>query len=269
MATFLYEFMRQVDENWMEIDLLITEAESARASNLSLYNAICRSASILMVSHLEGFTKGLVKAVVRDLNENCDFGELPKPIQRTYCKKYLGNNIDSVGDKHEKKVVLLIDKFSEMKSKISHEPFHFPVNKNPNPNVINAIYTNFGIKNVFLHLHQSELDDVFSESHDYVIECIQREKDNVSIGVSQFPYTMTFSNMGLTKSVLDVKGGRTLWEEFIDQINMKRHSIAHGNDFVNSEDVVVLKESKARLVFLQLGLISIVGAYISENIVSK
>ena len=62
MSTFAYEFLNQLDEQWCEVDLLISEARSAQNQNKEeFYDVLCRSASFLIVAHLEGFVKRAYK----------------------------------------------------------------------------------------------------------------------------------------------------------------------------------------------------------------
>ena len=97
MTTFLKDFVSTNEDKWEEIDLLIKTAQDIQDEDEKLYNAICRSLTVLLVAHLEGFTKDIVKCFIQDLNRNCGFSELPIAVKRTYCKKYLGNKPDGKG----------------------------------------------------------------------------------------------------------------------------------------------------------------------------
>jgi len=130
MATFLNDYIHGVDEKWQEIDILINNAKRIEDNDENLYNAICRSITVLLVAHLEGFAKDLVKNVIRDLNQYCDFSALPAAIKRTYCTKYLGNNYEK-NRNYEKYMSKLIEKFEQTNCRISDEPFFYSKNKNP------------------------------------------------------------------------------------------------------------------------------------------
>lgn len=265
MSTFLYEFVKHLDDNWHEVDLLIQEATKIEKSNNSLYNALCRSITVLVVAHLEGFTKEVAKAVVRDFDSNCIFKDLPPALQRTYCKKYIGLNIDNRDKSYEKKISSLISKFIDVESRISVEPFLLSTNKNPNPSTIETIFQNFGVSNVFAHLHESELDRVFSEPNKRIKDYINEQKLHILKASSSFPYSCSLSRIDLEKSLGKIPR-RTLWEEFLDQVNKKRHRVAHGNAFDNLDGVSLLEERKDKIVYLQLGLIELLAGSLSKQI---
>lgn len=264
MPTFLHDFVNQVDEKWSEVDLLISKAKEIQKETPSLYNALCRSTTVLIVAHLEGFIKDLAKSIIHDLNKELRFDQLPTAIKRTYCFNYLGRNLDSSDKKYEKKITKLIDKFDEVDCNISHEPFFFAVNRNPNPDVIHTIFRNFGIENVFELLHESDLDNVFSDSINVTKAKIETLKKEIKDEILSFPYTFDKSKYNLIKTSYQQ---RTMWQEFLDQINQKRHVVAHGSEFGNLDDAAELEERKTKVVLLQLGLIGILTDFIVSEII--
>ena len=262
MSTFLHDFVNQIDEKWSEVDLLISKAKEVQEENQSLYNALCRSVTVLIVAHLEGFTQDLVKSIVHDLNRELSFDQLPTAIKRTYCFNYLGRNFGSNDKKFEQKISKLIDKFDEVNCEISQEPFLSAVNRNPNPEIIHTIFKNFGIEDVFALLHESDLDNVFSDTISVTKAKIEILKNEIKDEILSFPYTFDKSKYNLVKSAYQQN---TMWQEFLDQINQKRHLVAHGSEFENLDDAAELEERKAKVVLLQFGLIGI----LSNVIVSK
>lgn len=265
MTTSLFEFVNQIEDNWSEVEVLLRCAESYEDKDKKLYDALCRSIAILIVAHMEGFAKGLVKSLIHDINMNCTFDQLPESIQRTYCKKYLGANIDSGDKSHDKKITSLIEKFSGMRCLISHEPFYFPVNKNPNPEILDMVFENFGIKNVFNYLHESLLDQVFSETKAEVEERVGSQREYVLSAIRVFPYTCNYGRMGF-KSSSASKKAKTMWQDFLEQTNRKRHSVAHGNEFDNTETASILRGRKNKVQVLQLGLVELIAAFISSKL---
>lgn len=264
MTTSLFEFVNQIDENWSEVDVLLICAESYEDKNKKLYDALCRSISILIVAHMEGFAKGLVKSVINDINSCCTFDQLPEPIQRTYCKKYLGANIDSGDKAYNKKIVSLITKFSSLQCFISPEPFYFPVNKNPNPDILELVFENFGIPNVFGYLHESLLDQVFSETKAEVEERVKSQKSHILPAINVFPYACDYERMGFKASTASKKT-KTMWQDFLEQTNRKRHSVAHGNEFDNTETASILRGRMNKIQVLQFGLVELISAFISSK----
>ncbi|WNZ57370.1 MAE_28990/MAE_18760 family HEPN-like nuclease [Microbulbifer sp. MKSA007] len=264
MSTYLLDFVEQLDEKWKEVDTLLNEAKKHEESNSELYNALCRSITVLIVAHLEGFTKDLVKAIVRDVNQELAFGNLSIAMQRTYCRKYLGEQHEVNGN-YESKLKKLIEKFCEVGGKISHEPFLKSSNKNPKPDVIKTIFENFGVNDVFTKLHKSTLDEVFSESDKELENKISVSKQYLKASTNNFPYPCTKEALGIQTSKNKSKE-RTLWQVFLDEINQKRHEVAHGNDFENGESVNVLESRKNKIVYLQLGLVQLIASTISDKV---
>jgi len=263
MATFLSDFIQSLDNNWEEVDTLLIHAEEVKDTNQKLYNALCRSVTILIVAHLEGFIKDLIKNIIQDINLGCDFSNIPEALKRTYCKSYLGSNLDNKDKNYETKINRLIEKFNGMDCSISHEPFLFPVNKNPNPHIINVIFNNIGIKNIFSCLHESELESIFSASASELVVKSNMLKEEINEMIGTFPYDIGAEKYNLQKKVCLSK---TIWEEFLDDINHKRHSVAHGNEFNNSDDVSELKMRKIKVVILQQLLVFIICQKITSGI---
>jgi len=230
---------------------------------LKLYNALCRSVTILIVAHLEGFVKDLIKNIVQDINRNCIFSNMPEALKRTYCKSYFGSNLDNKDKGYEAKIKKLIEKFDSIGCSISHEPFLFPVNKNPNPHIISIIFNNTGIKDLFSCLHKSEFESIFSDSISELIEKNNTLKEEINEMVAIFPYDIDTEKYNLHKKSCSSK---TIWEEFLDDINQKRHSVVHGNDFNNSVDVNELQIRKTKVVILQQLLIFIICHKITSGI---
>lgn len=254
MSTFLQDFTLSLDSKWAEIDTLISRAKELKDADAAFYNAICRSTTVLIVAHLEGFTKDLIKNVVADLNRSDCFMSLPKAVKRTYCIKYIGSPLDVDPKSHNKKIESLIEKFDDLNSKISHEPFFYSKNKNPSSSVLITAFENFGIVKVFDYLHESELDGIFASS----VPDARRQslflKDLVIRGAEIYPYRIDNLGLGIEKKKVTKK---TLWEEFVDQINAKRHLIAHGNEFDNNDDISELERRRVIVELLQYALIAI------------
>lgn len=258
MPTFLSEFTRELEQRWEEIDLLITQCEVAENGNPKLYSALSRSISVLIVAHLEGFTKDLVKTVIHDINQNANFSRLSIEIQRTYCRKFLGNQ-DNISGNYHVYVKQLIEKFSEIQCSISHEPYLISENKNPKPDILKTIMNNFGIKNIFSNIKNSDFDEVFA---DMSLVDIQQNakiaKDILLEDLDKFPYSSELKTFKLNGTQV-VNNERTLCQTFLDEINQKRHEVAHGNIFNNSEDPKVLKKRRFTVYYLQLMLIALIS----------
>ncbi|TVO31303.1 HEPN domain-containing protein [Vibrio algivorus] len=232
-----------------EVTLLVDQAELFIDSNVDFYNALCRSASILIVSHLEGFLKDLVKNLIRDLNSNKKYSELPVAVQRSYCKKYLGFDQDKFKNYHQL-IEEMVTEFSEYENfKINHEPFLFDKNRNPKPESIKIVLERFGIKDIFKHFHDSTFDKCF-ESRRKTSHLLKRMKRLVDLSTAQYPYKSKLNKFNLVSS--NYGGARTLWQTYLDDINTIRHSIVHGNSFNNQVTTNQLKERQEQAYLLQL-----------------
>jgi len=267
MSTYLLDFVEQLDEKWKEVDILLIEAIKHEESNSSLYNAICRSITVLIVAHLEGFTKDLVKAVIKDINQQSKFGQLSIAMQRTYCRKYIGEITEKSGS-NDFKIKQLVTKFSDIECGISHEPFLSSSNKNPKPSVIHNIFENFGIMDVFNTLSGSIVDEIFSDSGRLIENKIVESKKYVTENVNSFPYACTLERLDLPDNTNKPKQKkqRTLWQSFLDDINQQRHEVAHGNNFENGESVRALKTRKNKVVYFQLELVSFMAFKLMDSI---
>ena len=262
MSTFLQEYISSLEDRWKEVDVIIDKAKAIKDDDFAFYNAICRSASILIVAHLEGFVKDLTKCVVSDLNRSGSFVDFPVAIKRTYCSKYLGSASDKDLKAYYKKLDALILKLDEFDCKISPEPFLFPRNKNPSASMLNTVFENFGVSNVFGYLHDSKVDDVFSMSISEIKKKNVELKAAVILAAENYPYVVSFDELAFNKRS---PKGRTLWEEFIEQINQRRHSVAHGADFDNADDVSDLEMRKAKVELLQYALSILMAGSICKS----
>ena len=249
----MQEFLLSIENNWQEVDILIRKAKDVKESEEALYNALCRSITILIVSHMEGFLKLLVKSFIDDLNTNCEFKDLKKGIQRTYCLTYIED------EKQTEKINKLIDKFSEYKCRLSSEGFLFEKNKNPNVQIIQIIFSNFGITKVFTWFNESEiLNEIFEDSLFRIKEIQMTLKDELSLKLSSFPFDL---NEIIEKyEIKKAKNVSNLWEDFIKDINQKRHSIVHGNVFSNTEDIHSLELRKEKVIVFQYMLILVLAS---------
>lgn len=261
MATFLFDYITQLDTKWREVDVLIKKAEEIRETEQELYSAICRSITVLIVAHFEGYIKDLVKYVVKDLNDLVPFKDLPEGIKRTYCTEYLGLNRDREDKNYENKLKKLIKKFGEINCQISHEPFFYPVNKNPNPSVVTNVFTRFGVSEVFHLIHESVFDDVFSESLSEIKRRISSLKLKLLDGIVLYPYVFNREGYNLDRCSCNVE---TLWQAFIAEMNQKRHEVAHGNEFDNVEDVFSLEVKKNKVVLLELVLAGVISSEVIQ-----
>lgn len=165
MTTFAQVLVDSLDTKWAEINLLIAEAES-KANNIDLYNALCRSVSVLMVAQFEAFMRDTAKAILDDINEFSSFSNAPSALKQTFCRSFLVEEAD--GKDSYGRLQRLISTFDGLDTKFTHEPFLVKnandYGKNPSPSVIDKITVKFGIPRFFSVIDGSDLDDVFSDT---------------------------------------------------------------------------------------------------------
>lgn len=241
--SFLNILILSFDNKWNEIELLIEKAKKYQSLDESFYNAICRSITVLLTAHLEGFVKILVKSVIDDLNSYSVFEDIPLPIKRTYCKKYLGSNPDNTDKNFQNKIDKLIAKFSELGSKITSDPFFYSNNKNPNASIIKTVFSNFGVENIFSYFSGSKIDNAFEGNHSGIIEIITEFKAHIENNTKFFPYSVDIAQFGFKKR----KKSNEIWETFLENINQSRHKVAHGNEFNNVADITELEMNKDKI----------------------
>ncbi|WIF07054.1 HEPN domain-containing protein [Serratia sp. B1] len=253
MSTFIADYLDTVDLQWKEIDILASQATKVENSNFDLYNALCRSITILIVAHMEGFVKGVVKSIINDYS-TVKFKDLPQSLKITYCKKHLGFDESAINGYHERVKNLISDFELSSDFKINYEPFIFEKNRNPKPDAIGNIAARFGVRDLFKNLHDSRFDNVFSMTSTEIRKSLPYLNDVTKRKVSTFPYCV---RKNIYKTKPKKYTGRSLWETFLDDLNQKRHTIVHGNDFNNSTNVKSLLELKDKVRVLQFCFILI------------
>lgn len=259
MDSYLFLYAEQLPEKWSEIELLISKAKENEEEDSAFHAALCRSITVLMVAQLEAFTKTMLRSVINDLNKNVSFEQLKTPIKRTYCKKYIPFSEGMDNKRYNKRIDKLIEKFDEVNCSIAHEPFYTSQNKNPSPYLLKTVYENLGIKDVFYCLNKSVYDDVFSSSKSELTDILIELRNQVSIESKVFPYSFVDNQSNLNISKIN---GKTLWEEFIERINQRRHSVAHGNESENVVSINELETNKLKIQIFELISLRILMKYI-------
>lgn len=261
MATFIADYLDTVDLQWKEVDILVEEAIRVQNSNEELYNALCRSITVLIVAHMEGFVKGAVKNIISDY-ASIKFKDLPTSLKRTYCKKYLGFDEKAISGYHDTIQCLIDDLEKSDDFKISHEPFIFDKNRNPKPDAIENIASRFGVKDIFKNLHESRFDKIFAMTSPEIKSALNLISLLIKRKIDNFPYTIRKNAYNTTPCKYN---GRSLWQTFLDDLNQQRHKIAHGNDFNNAADINSLMELKDKVRILQYSFLLIICSEICNN----
>ena len=101
---------------------------------------------------------------------------------------------------------------------------------------------------------------MFSWSLSEIQNQIKELREHVLEGTEDFPYSVKSEKYGLKKNKTKMK---TLWEEFLEQINQRRHSIAHGNVFENINNIRELELNKLKILIVQYAFITILASKLS------
>lgn len=253
MSTFVNYLVNSIEDQWNEVDILIKKSAEERDKNPVLYSALCKASIVLMVAHLEGFTKEVARAILDDANKFSSFKNVPYPIQATFCKTFI--------EEDSKRPKKLIDLLCVLETKLSLEPFLIESvrgnNKNPSPRVIDKICANFGVNNFFSRIENSQLDDIFSGVRSDTEALLQELIHHTSVGTEVYPYSMNVSKFGIDASDVKGKGGRinTIWMTFLDQLLESRNGIAHGSSTTSSLSVEELTDFRNKVAVLQYALV--------------
>lgn len=256
MSTFVNYLVNSIEDQWEEVDVLIGKSAEEQDQNPTLYSALCRASIVLMVAHLEGFTREVAKAILDDANQFSSFKDAPYPIQSTFCKTFTGADKEDSRRTRE-----LINLLCGLETKFSLEPFLIEStrgnNKNPSPKVIDKICANFGVSRFFSRIENSRLDIVFSGTRSETEALLEELMDHTSVGTEVYPYSMNVSDFGI-RTADDRGGGRrlnTFWMTFLDQLLESRNGIAHGSSTTNSLSVGELIEFRNKIAVLQHALV--------------
>jgi len=260
------QYINKLSDRHDEISLLIKYAEDlfdkTDDNSKKLYSSICRSISILLVSHLEGFIKDFVKELILDINQFVAFKDINKNVKRHYVSSFIINNENK--KLYEEKIKNLIAKFESIDEKleladgkyitVSYEPFLYKDNKNPKADILTYICKNFGIDNIFGYLKDSTLEIVFENdrigANNLIDEIYQNLKDNTL----NYPFNINYDAYQLEKSVT-TKAEKTNWEFFLEDLLNTRHNIVHGATLENIKSHTELKDLEQKTILIQYGII--------------
>lgn len=259
MDSFLFSYADELSDKWSEIELLIHKAKENKESDEAFHAVLCRSITVLMVAQLEGFTKTMLRSVINDLNQSVSFEELPTAIKRTYCKKYIPFTEGMDNRRYNKRIQRLIDKFDEVNCNIAYDPFYISKNKNPSPYLLKTVYENLGIKDIFYCLNESKYDEVFSSSKSELFDTLEELRNQVMEECKVFPYNYIDNDCNLDSVKMN---GKTLWEEFMERINQRRHSVAHGNESGNVVSIDELETDMLKIQIFELVSLRVLMKYI-------
>lgn len=256
--TFISSRLELIENRFKEIDTLLNLAKK-NITDSTTYSTLCRSAHVLLVSHVEGIYKDIVRDTIDDLNRNTDFITIKRTIFKTHSlhfiqnrehSKFSENNKFSENEKFTEVVKdRLWEAFKNNKTALILEPFLRIDNKNPTPKILEEILKKFGENSFFNSLKDSRLEIVFENDFKSSIRELNRIKKYLKKGVQNFPYNLDksyFYSSDLTKS----KKEKGLFEEFLNEFLSDRHKIVHGQTLDNPKNDKEIEISKLKIEIL-------------------
>ncbi|HEY9825945.1 MAG TPA: MAE_28990/MAE_18760 family HEPN-like nuclease [Stenomitos sp.] len=266
-GTFISELFASLDGRWNEVNVLLELANAEEEKSSDLYHAVCRSTSLLLVSHFEGIIKETAKAIVQDLNKFSKFSDAPLQVRRTFCRPFVAQKEDDPKDieQRTKKLIAVFDALDtkfEVEAFLSQNQFGNN-NKNPSPNVIEKICENFGVRGFFKKIQHSSIEIVFSDTPTDLNNLHDELRTEIITNTKTFPYTINLAkfNIGPNPEEPDKK---SLYEDFLDNLLKKRHGIAHGSDTENSSSVGDLQKDLVKVQFLVFAFFMVICDRISQ-----
>ncbi len=246
-STFVSSRLESIESRFHEIDTLL-ELAKENVLNSTKYAALCRSAHVLLVSHVEGIYKDIVRDIIDDLNFHTNFCNVKQPIFKTHALHFIHVNEN---DKNTEKIKeKLWSAFKIHKTELVLEPFLRSDNKNPTPKIMEEILKKFGENTFFNSLIESKLEIVFENDKKTSIRELNRIKKYTNLGVQKYPYAVDksyFYNFNPPKLGKDKKG---LYEEFLNQFLNDRHNIVHGQTLDSPKNHTEILESKIKIEIL-------------------
>jgi hypothetical protein len=245
MSTFINLGIISLTERFNEIDLILNEAKKHSENNQDLYDALCRSAQVLLIAHFEGYLKELVQNVLKDINHFSSFKVSNKSLKRNHCS-YFVDPLNENSKLHNQKILELIKLFDNLDTKFNYKYF-FSSNKNPKVTVINNIAEYFGIRDFIKYLSKTNLDLVFSNTNKVNIKKCLSIKKQIIENTEEYPYKIKLTIFKINENKILTNN---MWDTFISDILKRRHDIAHGTEIENVSGHTIIESDKVKLQIL-------------------
>lgn len=269
MTTHVYSLAEEIGSRLTELDNIVGKAESVFGKDDVLYDILCRAGCVLAVSALEGFLKELNTAVQSDLNANiATFSGMPKNMQREFSRKIVYFN-DVPEAEIQKRTGQLIKFFHANSVNIEMGAFNYKEheNKNPSANMVDGLFSKYGINSVLHCLSGSKFEVVFDNDSatDLVL---RREIRRMRATLYKFPYRELPSKFKM-EDWTPVKGQSvptSIWHTFLENLLIRRHGIVHADTRSNPISWYALKEDSKKLEILFHGVLFALSSFISKDV---
>ncbi|NHN89960.1 HEPN domain-containing protein [Acetobacter conturbans] len=255
MSTAVFEVAITLPQRMGEVRKLVEKAELCNETDPEFRDALCRSASVLLVSHVEGFLKDVVSSICADLNYFVrDFSRMPESMKRDFS--YRISHYDGVPKCDIEKRTNKIKEFFTINS----VPIDFdflPIKENMgNPTVssIDKYFTPIGINKIVSSLSSDFYHQIFSGSASSAYKLLRKCKSSYS-KVYSWPY-QAYSNSDFKEppNKGDPYATDALWATFIEDMLRRRHKIAHGSTLENTESTVNLERDINKVEIMITGI---------------
>ncbi len=248
MSTFVNSGILSLNKRFKEVDLILDEAKLNFEKNDPLYNALCRSAQVLLSAHFEGYLKDLIKNSLEDVNQFSSFKSSNKFLKQRLCEYFISPNKDEKNSKSiYQKTKELIDVFDKLDTKFKREYFIGSENQNPKASVLDKIAEQFGVKDFFKELKKSNLDLIFSNTFpENIIRC-NEIRDYLIENTSSYPFNVTLDYLEIDNRKIE---SDNLWDAFLSEMLKRRHDIAHGTEIENSVGHSIIEADKVKVEVL-------------------
>ena len=248
MGTFVNLGILSLNNRFKEVDLILDEAEINFEKNELLYNALCRSAQVLLSAHFEGYLKELLKNSLEDINQNSTFKLSNKFLKRKVCEHFVVVSKDEKNLKlQNQKITELIAVLENLDIKFKKEYFYGTENKNPKATVLDKIAEQFGIENFFNQLKKSNLDLIFSNTYPENVNRCAELKEYLISNTHDYPFNVILDNLEINPSKKDADN---FWDAFLSDLLKRRHAIAHGTEIENSVGHSIIRSDKVKIEIL-------------------
>jgi hypothetical protein len=248
MGTFVNSGILSLNRRFKEVDLILDEAKLNFERNEQLYNALCRSAQVLLSAHFEGYLKDLIRNSLEDINQFSSFKSSSKFLKQRLCEYFISPAKDERHSKNNhQKTKELIEVFDNLDTKFKREYFIGNENQNPKATVLDKIAEQFGVKDFFKELKKSNLDLIFSNTYpENVIRCNQIREYLIE-NTNTYPFNVSLDYLEINNAKVD---SDNLWDAFLSEMLKRRHDIAHGTEIENSVGHSIIETDKVKVEVL-------------------
>lgn len=263
MSTALFEVALSIQDRRLEVEVLLDQASASVDGNDRLYKALCRACCVLLASHLEGFLKDLTRSLILDFNYHREsFSDMPDAMKRSFCERIV--YFEGVPPREiSNRINQLVAFFDKNSVAIELEAFSYKQSSNKNPSVdfIDTMLSKIGVPSAIHSISGSRLELVFDNdrrTNFTMLRDIKRFRSHLF----HFPYKPLPPEYHFNKPK-SKPTSNTIWHTLIEEIMIRRHSIAHGDTMDNIADHETLRTDIIKLDVLMHGLMYTSAAYLS------